>query len=95
MNEMGPPWVRSRVTLLYRTGILQWAIGVALRIPGTRRWTCIAALILFLPVNVYAAENRIGMGGPLWGSVYLFVRVPLQMLLIGWAYWFVARRQSS
>jgi len=95
---MLPSWVPNRIMLIYLTGLLEWILAVALLNAGTRRsagWACIAVLILFLPANVYAAVNKIGMGGHVWGPVYLFVRVPLQMLLIGWAYWFVARRPSS
>jgi len=34
----------------------------------------------------------VGMGGHLWGPVYLLIRVPLQLLLIGWSYWFAVSR---
>ncbi len=98
MAEMLPLWVPYRVALIYLTGILEWALAAALLIPGTRRlagWACIAILVLFLPANIYAALNRVGMGGHLWGPVYLLVRVPLQIVLVGWAYWFVGRRQYA
>ncbi len=98
MSEMLPPWVPYRVALVYLTGLLEWILAVALLIPRFRRlagWACIAVLVLFLPVNIYAALNKVGMGGHLWGPVYLFVRVPLQFVLVGWAYWFVGRRQYA
>jgi len=31
------------------------------------------------------------MGGHNLGPMYLLVRVPLQLILIGWAYWFAVR----
>jgi uncharacterized membrane protein len=40
---------------------------------------------------VYAAINRVEMGGHGAGPMYLLVRAPFQLLLIGWAYWFAVR----
>ena len=51
-------------------------------------------LIAFLPVNIYAAVNRVGMGGHEWGPIYLLIRVPLQFILIGWIWWFAVRGRS-
>lgn len=48
-------------------------------------------LLLFLPVNVYAAQNRVGMGGHTWGPGYLLIRVPLQAILASWTWWFAIR----
>ena len=97
MVEMLPPWLPFRHALVYATGLLEWLLAVGLLVPRLRRtagWSCIACLILFLPANVYAAINAVGMGGHLWGPVYLLIRVPLQGLLIGWAYWFTVRVQE-
>jgi uncharacterized membrane protein len=98
MAEMLPPSVPYRVTLIYLTGFLEWVLAAGLLFPRTRQlagWACIAVLISFLPANIYAAANRVGMGGHLWGPVYLLIRVPVQILLVGWTYWFVARRRYS
>lgn len=54
----------------------------------------IAFLILVFPANIYAALNRVDMGGHEWGPMYLFARVPPQLLLIGWAYWFAVRPRA-
>ena len=94
MAQMLPVWFPYRISVIYLTGILEWALAVALLVPASRQvtgWACIAILILFFPANIYAAINAIGMGGHQWGPVYLLIRAPLQLLLIGWSYWFVAR----
>jgi uncharacterized membrane protein len=52
-------------------------------------------LVLFFPANIYAAFTRVDMGGHAWGPVYLLIRAPLQLVLIGWAYGFVARKPVS
>ncbi|GAB3112762.1 hypothetical protein G8770_18675 [Aestuariicella hydrocarbonica] len=88
MVTMLPPWVPMREALIYTTGLLELVIGLALWVPRWQRAAAkcaIAVFILFFPANVYAALNSIGLGGHQWGPVYLFIRAPLQLLLIGWA----------
>jgi len=31
------------------------------------------------------------MGGHAWGPAYLLIRAPLQLLILGWVYYFVLR----
>ncbi len=89
MVEMLPAWVPYRLALVYFTGLLELMIAIALLHP---KWqsrattTAIAVLVMFFPANVYAALNAVGLGGHQWGPVYLWIRTPLQILLIGWAY---------
>lgn len=98
MAEMLPSWVPGRIPLVYVTGVIEIAAGLAVLIPRLRTavgWGLIVMLILFLPVNVYAALNRIEMGGHEWGPIYLLVRVPVQCILIGWTWWFAVRPSAS
>lgn len=93
MVAMLPPWVPLRAGLVYATGLLEVAIALALFTPAWRRlgaWAAIAVLVLFFPANVYAAINGVGLGGHQWGPVYLWIRAPLQLVLIGWAYFLCA-----
>lgn len=94
MSEMLPPWVPGRVTIIYVTGILEFAGALGLLIPQTSRIAGIC-LLLFLvgvfPANIYAAFKRVDMGGHGQGPGYLLVRVPLQLVLLGWTYWFAVR----
>ena len=53
--------------------------------------TAIAVLVGFFPANIYAALNQTGMGGHLWGPVYLLIRGPLQALLIWWTWYYAVR----
>jgi uncharacterized membrane protein len=94
MAEMLPPFVPARVPLIYLTGLLEIALALGIARPATRRLAglaAIAVLVLFFPANVYAAFAQVGMGGHAWGPVYLLIRVPLQMLLIAWTWWFAVR----
>ncbi|MGH8067363.1 MAG: DoxX family protein [Candidatus Entotheonellia bacterium] len=97
MAQMLPPWVPVRVAIIYSTGVLELAAAVGLLVPGLWRLTgvcLIVFLILALPANVYAAINHVEMGGHGIGPAYLLVRVPLQLILIGWTYWFAVRQST-
>lgn len=97
MGQMLPPWVPERVLLVYLTGILEFAIAAGFLVRRSRRvtgWIAAALLVLFLPVNVYAAIHRVAMGGHVWGPAYLLVRAPLQVAMVLWVYWFTLRQPS-
>jgi uncharacterized membrane protein len=94
MAQMLPPWVPERAYLVRMTGVLEFAVAAGFLSKTYRRFTgCVAAimLILFFPVNVYAALNYIPMGGHAWGPIYLFVRTPLQVIMFLWIYHFAIK----
>ena len=96
MAAMLPPWVPGRVTIIYVTGLLEWAGAVGLLVP---RWSRTAGicLLVFLagvfPANVFAAMHHVPMGGHDAGPAYLLVRAPFQALLMWWTYHFAVRRR--
>jgi uncharacterized membrane protein len=97
MAQMLPPWVPIRVSLIYLTGILELVGAVAILTPSVSRYAGVALcifLLVILPSNVYAAFQRVDFGGHGAGPIYLLLRVPLQLLLIGWIYWFAIRQIS-
>ncbi len=87
MIEMLPPWVPVRRAVVLLTGVLEFALAIALAVPSTRAvagWACAAILVGFFPVNIYASFKRRGGGGHDWGPLYLLVRLPVQILLVYW-----------
>lgn len=98
MTAMLPAWVPARTAIVYATGLLEWAGAIGLLVP---RFSHMAGLCLFMfllavfPANVYAAINRVGMGGHDAGPVYLLVRGPFQLLLVWWTYEFGIRRSPK
>jgi len=95
MVHMLPPAVPMREVITYASGVLEllFAVGLLVRRFAYITGICIVAfLILALPANIYAAVNRVEMGGHHLGPMYLLVRVPLQLMLVGWTYWFAIRR---
>jgi len=49
-------------------------------------------LVGFFPANIYAAWVQAPVGGHAWGLVYLWVRAPLQIVLVAWAWRFGLER---
>ena len=95
MCQMLPAWVPARVALIYITGVFELAAAIAILIPSLSRRTGIVLcvfLILILPSNVYVAINLVDFFGHTSGPVYLLVRIPLQLFLVGWVYWFCVRQ---
>lgn len=97
MVEMIPPWLPGRVAAVYLTGILEiFLAGLVLK-RSLRPWIgsiLLGMLVLLLPVNIYAAVERVPMGGHAWGPAYLAIRIPLQLLLMAWTYWFTVRNTT-
>jgi uncharacterized membrane protein len=94
MTQMLPDWVPLRVPLIYATGVFELLAAVAILIAPLSRVVGLAIcafLLLILPSNIYAAFQRVNFGGHAAGPVYLLVRVPLQLFLVGWVYWFALR----
>ena len=95
MAEMLPPWIPGRILLVYLSGVLELALAAAFLVERWRTyagWIAAALLIGFFPLNVYAALQRVPMGGHAWGPAYLLVRGPVQLAILLWVYWFTIRR---
>ena len=94
MAQMLPPWFPVRIPLIYVTGVFEWFGSAGVLIPQVSHYSGMllcAFLVFVLPSNVYAAVHRIDFGGHSAGPIYLLIRIPLQLVLIGWAYWFTIR----
>jgi len=87
MIEMLPPFVPVRRALIYITGFLEIALGIALLAmadPFYVGLVIVAYLIVIVPSNIYAAIRRVPFGAHSMGPKYLLARLPLQLLLIWW-----------
>ncbi len=65
------------------------AIGILLPQPlrRTAGWGLILLLIAVFPANVQMALHPAPVGGHAIKPLYLYLRLPLQAVLIAWAYW--------
>jgi uncharacterized membrane protein len=98
LAAMLPPAVPIRTEIIYATGVVELMAAVGLLVPAASRltsWCLIAFFVAVLPANIYAALNRVGVGEH--GPAYLWFRVPLQILFIGWVWYFgeAARATNS
>jgi uncharacterized membrane protein len=93
MSQMIPEKVPMRLPLIYVSGVFELLAAVGILVPEISRQVGIILccfLVLVFPSNIYAAIKRVDFGGHGMGPVYLLARAPLQILLLGWVYWFAA-----
>jgi len=94
MVMMMPGFVPFKKSLVYITGVLEPVLGIALLPRQSRNIAGIALLIMFvlmLPANINAAINRVDLEKATYdgsGPTYLWFRIPLQLLFIGWVVYF-------
>lgn len=84
--RMMPPWVPYHRFMVYASGALEVVLGIALLLPAwtsIAAWAVIALLIAVFPANVYMLTSGKFRIAP----VLLWIRLPLQLVLILWAYW--------
>lgn len=83
-----PDWIPAREALVYLTGAIEIALGVAL-FRSTRdratvgRWVA-AYLVAVFPANIYVAVADVDVTGQP-GGFQAWLRLPLQVLFIAWA----------
>jgi len=84
--------------LVYLSGVFEIALGLGLAWSRSRRlaaWGLIALYVAVFPANVNMAVNDVPVQGhhvPAWA---LWGRLPLQLLLIAWAYTYTRDRQPK
>ena len=88
---MMPAELPHPALLVQLSGIAEILGGLGLILPQTRRltaWGLIALFVAIFPANLNMALNHLPLGDqpvPTWA---LWARLPLQVVLIVWAYWF-------
>lgn len=83
-----PPYLRWHLELVYLSGLLEMLLGAMLLIPKftvLAAWGLIALLIAVFPANIHMALNS--DQSPSMPPLALWLRLPLQGVLIAWAYW--------
>lgn len=94
-----PAALPGPLALVYISGVFEILGGVGLMIPRLRRaaaWGLIVLFVAVFPANVNMAVNRIALGdGPPPPDWALWLRLPLQAVLIAWAFWFTRRERGG
>jgi uncharacterized membrane protein len=84
-----PPYLPSPWLLVSISGAAEILGGVGILIPFTRHfaaWGLVALLIAVLPANIYTATAHLPLPGLAGESWLQWVRIPLQVPLIYWAW---------
>jgi uncharacterized membrane protein len=86
-ERMVPSYLPAHHELVLLSGAAEVAGGLGLLIPATRRaaaWGLVCLLVLVFPANLWMAQHpQLVPGAPLW---VLWLRLPLQVPLLWWAY---------
>ena len=86
-----PRWLPAPRALVAISGACEILGGLGLLLPATRQWAAWGLVALFIgvfPANVNMAVNRLPFGryaAPDWA---LWARLPLQAILVAWAWSF-------
>lgn len=97
MTMMIPPFIPFKKAMVLLTGLMEIAAGIALLFPATRYATGIFLILFFvalLPANIYAANHRLDYQKGTYdgkGPAYLWFRVPMQVFLIAWVWYFAVQ----
>jgi uncharacterized membrane protein len=91
-----PPYLPSHGLLVDLSGVAEIVLGLLMLLPVTRKlaaWGIIVMLIVFMIVHIHMV-----MSPQLFKDVpgyLLWLRIPLQFVLILWAYWYTRPCQSA
>src|SRR5688572_7187309 len=99
MEMMLPSSFPFKEGIIYATGILELLGAIGILIPRFRFLTGALLELFFLlvlPANIIAAMKQLNIeegsyNGP--GTEYLWFRIPLQFLFMGWVHWFILRKE--
>jgi uncharacterized membrane protein len=84
-----PPYLPWPLLVVYLSGVLEIGLGALLLVPQfttIAAWGLIALLIAVFPANIHMAINHNLY--PEYSVTQLWLRLPLQFVLIAWAYWY-------
>jgi uncharacterized membrane protein len=94
--RMMPPYVPSHLAMVQISGVAEIVLGLLLLIPAASRtaaWGLIALLIAVFPANLQMALHPETF--PEFSPRALWLRLPLQAVLIGWAYWYTGKNRRD
>ena len=94
--QIMPPVLPAPLALVYLSGVAEIALGVGVLVPQTRRyaaWGLVALLVAVFPANVYMATSGVAVQGTPFGTLdpsaaERWGRLPLQAVLVVWAWWY-------
>ena len=92
--RMMPPYVPWHLAMVQISGVAEMVLGLLLLIPAASRtaaWGLIALLIAVFPANLQMALHPETF--PEFSPRALWLRLPLQAVLIAWAWWHTGKNR--
>jgi len=89
-----PEVLPAKLLLVYISGAFEIAGGLGLILPATRRYAAWGLILLYLavfPANINQAINHLPLNGEHVAAWRLWARLPFQLVLIAWAFWYTRR----
>jgi uncharacterized membrane protein len=86
---MIPDALPAHYALVYVSGVAEMLGGLGLIVPATRRlagWGLVALFVAVFPANLNMAIHHLPLGTRVVPAWALWARLPLQAVLIAWAY---------
>lgn len=93
-----PPYLPYHLELVYLSGFFEILGGIGLLVSSVSRaaaWGLIALFIAVFPANINMAVNHIHIDGVPDSPLFQWVRLPLQAVLIAWAWWYTKPSESN
>jgi uncharacterized membrane protein len=94
--RMMPSYVPFHLAMVQISGVAEIALGLLLLIPATTvaaAWGLIALLIAVFPANLQMALHPETF--PEFSRRSLWLRLPLQGVLIAWAWWYTGKNRRD
>jgi len=88
---MMPPYLPAHRELVFLSGLAEVVLGAAVLPIGQplAAWGIILLLLAVYPANIHIALHNVPLGGaPHGAGVWNWVRLPFQIVLIAWAWWY-------
>lgn len=89
-KKMMPPYLPIPNFLIVASGVAEIGLGLFLLLNLTRFWAAwgiITMLVAFMPVHIFMYQERHNQFSSVPPSI-IILRIPLQAVLIVWAYWY-------
>lgn len=84
-----PPYLPQPLLLVYLSGAAELIGGIGVLVPRWRRaagWWLMLTLVAVFPANVQMLQNWMARGASTMALTVLWLRLPLQVLLIWWVW---------
>jgi uncharacterized membrane protein len=89
-----PPWLPNAPLLVIISGVCEILGGLGVLLPQTRRlagWGLIALLVAVYPANIQMLQLAYANRGTTLWKVALWLRLPLQLMMLWWVWRAAAR----